>query len=427
MAVDTARARPFGLYERLLALRYLRAKRQQGGVGMMAVISFLGIMAAVFVLIVTMSIMNGFRETLLSRILGVSGHVLVDVRGRTPGEIDEIANLVRTAPQVLTVAPVIQGQAMATLGPVATGALVNGMRAEDLRALELVSNGIVAGSLSGFEGGEEDEPKLVMGKVLAEQLGLGAGDAVSLIAPQGVATPFGYAPRRKTYEIGALFDAGYYEVNAAVIYMPLNEARLFFGHEDGADRLELRVVDPDRTHVVMQELRRRLGPDLFILDWKAQNQSLVTALIVERNVMRLILMMLVAIAALNIISGLVMLVKNKARDVAILRTMGASQGSILRVFLMAGGALGAGGAATGVILAVLFCLNIGPIQGAIEAITGTRVFDPSVYSLSRVPASLEFGEVAGVTFFAVAMSFLAALIPAWSASRLDPVEALRYE
>ena len=420
-------AKPFGHYERMLALRYLGAKRAQGGVGAMAVISFLGILIAVFVLIVTMSIMNGFRETLLSRILGVGGHVIVDVRGRSLGETQALAKTARALPQVVHVAPLVQGQALANLGPNAAGALVQGIDKRDLQQLPIIVQGIKQGSLDRFDTDEDGASRVVMGIVLAQQLGLTVGDSFTLVAPQGAATPFGYAPRRKSYEIGAIFDAGFYEVNAAFVYLPLDEAQRFFARGEGVDRLEVRIKEPDRSEEAMAALRTRLGADLYFSDWKAQSQSLVTALIVERNVMRMILMMVVAIAAMNIISGLVMLVKNKARDVAILRTMGASRGAILRIFLMIGAILGAGGALTGAGLAALFCIFIGPIQAALEAVTRTQVFDASIYSLSRVPASLEPLEVISVLAFAIVMSILAAFFPARGASRLDPVEALRYE
>ncbi len=424
---NSSGAKPFGLYERMLALRYLGAKRAQGGVGAMAVISFLGVMIAVFVLIVTMSIMNGFRETLLSRILGVGGHVIADVRGRTLEEVNVLAKAARGVDGVLHVSPLVQGQALATVGPNATGALVQGIAKGDLQQLPIILKGIKQGSLDDFDTDEDGAARLIMGFVLAQQLGLTVGDGVTLVAPQGAATPFGYAPRRKTYQIGAVFDAGVYEVNAAFVYMPLDEAQRFFTRGDGVDRLEIRIKEPDRSVQIIEALRARMGADLYFSDWKAQNQSLVTALIVERNVMRMILMLVVAIAAMNIISGLVMLVKNKARDVAILRTMGASRGAILRVFLMVGAILGASGALMGAALAVLFCIFIGPIQAALEFVTRTQVFDASVYSLSRVPASLEPLEIAGVVAFAIAMAFIAALLPARGASKLDPVEALRYE
>jgi lipoprotein-releasing system permease protein len=234
-------------------------------------------------------------------------------------------------------------------------------------------------------------------------------------------------PRRNSFTVGARFSVGAAEYDATLVFMPLDQAQVFFGRAESIDRLELRIADPTEPLPVKKALRAALGPDLVITDWKDLHQSLVTALIVERNMMRIILMVLVAITALNIITGLVMLVKNKGRDIAILRTMGATKGAVLRIFFMAGAAVGVLGTAAGLILGVLMCLNIGPIQQAIEFVTQTRIFDPEVYSLSRLPAKLDWGEVSLVTAWALFMSFIATLPPAWRASRLDPVEALRYE
>jgi len=428
MAKSTRRkAKPFGLYERQLAFRYLGAKRSQGGVGAMAVISFLGIMAAVFVLIVTMSIMNGFRQTLLSRIIGTSGHIAIDVRGRSPAELDEVIRRVLETPEVVRATPLVTGQTLASLGSTATGALVFGISKEALQRLELISGNLQQGSLLNFRTDEDGQAEIVIGERLANQLGVGVGDPLTLIAPQGQATVAGLVPRRKTYTIGATFNAGFFLADSSFIYMPLQESQLFFGRDDTVDVLEVRLEDAERSEQVMQALRPKLGPTIYLSDWKQQNREYVTALIVERVAMRIILMVVVTIAALNIISGLVMLVRNKARDVAILRTMGASRNSILRVFLLAGGLLGAAGTLAGVGLAVVFLLNIGAIQSALEFVTGTQVFDASVYQLSRVPAAIEPLEVIGVSAFAIGMSFVAALLPARAAARLDPVEALRYE
>lgn len=424
---ETRRAAPFGLYERLLAFRYLGAKRSQGGVGAMAVISFLGVMAAVFVLIVTMSIMNGFRQTFLSRVIGVSGHVVVDVRGRPPEDLEEVIRRALATPEVERATPLVSGQTLASIGSAATGALVFGISKPALQRLELISGNIETGSLVNFRTDEDGQADIVIGAELARQLGVGVGDRLSLLAPQGQATVAGLVPRRKTYTIGAVFSAGLFLADSSFIYMPLEEAQLFFGRDETVDMLELRIADAERSDEVMLRLRQALGPTFYLSDWKQQNKEYVTALIVERNAMRMILMVVVAIAALNIISGLVMLVRNKARDVAILRTMGASRGSILRVFLLAGGLLGAAGTLGGVALAMLFLVNIGSIQAALEFVTGTPVFDASVYQLSRVPAAIEPLEVIGVSAFAIAMSLVAALLPARGAARLDPVETLRYE
>lgn len=423
--VRNGSAPPLGAFERQIAGRYLRARRQHGGVALVSIISFVGITLAVTALIVVMSIMNGFRETLLSRILGVSGHVYVDVRGLPASTIDEIVARAAGVSGVTHVARLIDGQALASVEGGAAGVYVRGISREDLDALGIVSAQLAPAALAGFD--DIDDPKLLLGARLAANLATFEGDALTLLSPNGAATPFGVVPRKRTFTVGSTFSVGAAEFDSALVFMPLDEAQVFFGRGEGVDRLELRVADPSDPAPVKRALRDAIGPDLIITDWKDLHQSLVTALIVERNMMRIVLMILVAITALNIITGLVMLVKNKGRDIAILRTMGATRGAVLRIFFMAGASVGVLGTIAGLVVGVLMCLNIGAIQGAIEFVTRTQIFNPEVYSLSRLPAKLDWGEVALVTGWALFMSFVATLPPAWRASQLDPVEALRYE
>ena len=419
-------AAPFGLFERMLAGRYLRAKRQHGGVALISIISVLAILLAVFVLIVTMSVMNGFRETLLSRILGVNGHVFVDVRNLSRPEIDRLARLVRETPDVLHVTPIINAQALATADGIAAGVVVRGIPRADLQALTIVSRSIrPGGNLTGFEGVES--PSILIGDRLAAQLGVQQGMAVSLLSPQGAQTPFGLTPRRKSFLVGGIFSVGMAEFDSGLIYMPLEQAQIMFSRGEGADELEIRIRNPDRTVPVMMDLRSRLGPNVTIYDWRTNSQGLADALVVERNVMRLILMFVVALAALNIVTGLIMLVKNKSRDIAILRTMGATKGAIMRIFFLASASLGVLGLSLGLALGVSFCIFIEPIQNFLSSVLGFDIFPGTVYSLETLPARVEPTEVILIAVFTIAVNFTSTLATAWWASRFDPVEALRYE
>ena len=421
------RAPPFGYWERMLAGRYLRAKRSQGGVALISVISFIGIMLAVAVLIIVMSVMNGFRSELLGRILGFNGHLFVTGVALDQPQRDQVLTRIVKVPGVVQAAPVIDAQAIA-MGPAQiSGAVVRGIRAADLAATRLVSSNITRGSLQGFGEGEYGGDVVVLGERLAQSLGVQPGDPLTLISPSGGATAFGGTPLQKTYTVGATFTVGMSQYDQAYIYMPLEQAQLFFGRETSVDALEIKIDDPDRAIAMKPAIARAAGAGALVTDWTQRDSSFWGALKVERNVMRLILMLLVAIAAMNIISGLVMLVKNKGRDIAILRTMGASAGSVMRIFFMSGAMVGVLGTAAGLALGVLVSLYIDPIQSLVEWATGQAVFSSDVYFLSRLPARVDWLEVVVITSWALAMSFVATLLPAWRASRLDPVEALRYE
>jgi lipoprotein-releasing system permease protein len=426
-ATTGSRAPPFGAWERILAGRYLRAKRSQGGVALISIISFIGIMLAVAVLIVVMSVMNGFRTELLGRILGFNGHIFVSGAVLDRPDRDAITERIARVPGVSQAAPIIEAQAIA-MGPnQISGAIVRGMRPQDLAATPIVAGNVTRGSLKDFGAGEFGGDEIVVGARLAQTLGVKPGDPLTLISPSGGATAFGGTPLQKTYTVAATFTAGMSQYDQAYLFMPLAQAQLFFGRESGVDAIEVKVKDPDQAGPLKPRIAQVAGPASLVTDWTQRDTSFWGALKVERNVMRLILMLLVAIAAMNIISGLVMLVKNKGRDIAILRTMGASSGSIMRIFFMSGAMVGVLGTAAGLLLGVLVALYIGPIQSFVEWATGQAVFSSDVYFLSRLPAKVDWSEVAIITFWALAMSFLATLPPAWRASRLDPVEALRYE
>ncbi|MGH6985910.1 MAG: lipoprotein-releasing ABC transporter permease subunit [Caulobacteraceae bacterium] len=424
--MDSARpAAPFSRWERSLALRYLLAKRSQGGVALIAVISFVAIALAVAALVITMSIMNGFRSELTGKILGFNGHAFVVPGPMTPDELDGVVKRIRALPGVIQALPVVESQALAEGPNGAAGAIVRGVRPADLAATQIIAKNIKAGSLAGF--GQSGGEFVVVGDKLAQTLGVGVGEPITLLSPTGEETAMGELPVSKTFVVDGLFSVGMSEYDQAFVYMPLSEAQLFFGRGSAVDFIEVRLADPDRAPSMHAELAAASGAGAVVTDWTQRNRAYFGALQVERNVMRMILMIIVAIAAMNIISGLIMLVKNKGRDIAILRTMGAARGAILRIFFMAGAVIGVLGTALGIGVGVLFCLNIEAIQDFVQWVTRVQVFNPDVYFLSHVPAKIDWNEVVLVTIWTLAASFLATLPPALQAARLDPVEALRYE
>lgn len=416
--------RPFSAFERMVAWRYLRARRKEAFISVIAGFSFLGIMLGVATLIIVMAVMNGFRTELISRILGVNGHIIVQPIDSPLNNFDELAKKFSGVEGVKMALPLVEGQIMASgTSGTPSGALVRGVRAEDVEKLKDISGNIRAGDLVGFASGDG----LLVGSRLASSLGLTAGDHITLISPEGDVTPMGVNPRVKSYPISGVFEIGMSEYDASLIYMPLEESQLYFNADGLVNSIEIYVDNPDRVDDVRPLLEQAAERQIYMTDWRQRNSTFFSALEVERNVMFMILTLIVLVAALNIISGLIMLVKDKGSDIAILKTMGASSGSIMRIFFMTGAAIGTVGTFAGVILGVIVCLNIESIRQFFTWISGTVIFDPQLYFLSKLPADMNAGETVSVIIMALTLSFLATIFPAWRASKLDPVQALRYE
>jgi lipoprotein-releasing system permease protein len=416
-------SRPFSGFEWMVAARYLRAKRQESFISVISGFSLVGIALGVATLIIVMSVMNGFRAELLGRILGLNGHLIVQsLTGNIP-DYDALAARLRMIPGVTSAAPLIEGQVLVNTEGASFGGLVRGLETEDLKRLTTVSSTLSEGALEGFDDGDS----VILGARLAERLGLVPGMMVTLVAPKGAVTPFGTTPRIKTYRVSGTFRVGMSEYDQSYIFMPLQEAQLFFGLENAVQGIEIMVAAPDTVQAWRAPVAQVAGPSARLIDWQQMNSSLFGALTVERNVMFLILTLIILVAALNIISGLIMLVKDKGGDIAILRTMGATQGAVMRVFFIAGAAIGTIGTVSGLLIGVVFCANIESIRQFLSRITGTTLFDPTIYFLSQMPAKIDPYDVVSVVLMALTLSFLATLYPSWRAARLDPVEALRYE
>ncbi|WP_417782624.1 lipoprotein-releasing ABC transporter permease subunit [Terasakiella pusilla] len=407
----------------MMAARYLRARRREGFVSVIAWFSLLGIALGVATLIIVMSVMNGFREELLSRILGINGHINVYGQQREIADYPTLAEQLAKIDGVKTVTPMIEGQVMATGNGASSGAMVRGLSPEDFQKRTLLNDSIQAGSFKLFEQGEG----IIIGSRLANKLGLWVGDKITLISPKGNVTAFGTVPRMRAYTIAATFDVGMYEYDSSFVFMPLTAAQNYF-RVNGVNYLEVMTPSAEEADEVTANIQYTMGRyGLNPVDWKRTNASFFNALQVERNVMFMILTLIIIVAAFNIISGLIMLVKDKGKDIAILRTMGASRGSIMRIFFISGASVGVFGTFGGFILGLAFAENIETIRRWIEKLSGNDLFAAEIYFLSKLPAIVDYGEVGLVVGMGLGLSFLATLYPSWRAARLDPVEALRYE
>jgi lipoprotein-releasing system permease protein len=420
---ESSGTRPFSPFEWMLSLRYLRARRKEGFISVIAGFSFLGIVLGVATLIIVMAVMNGFRHELLEKILGLNGHLLIQPLEKPLTDWAEVSDRIAKVPGIKLAAPIVEGQALASSPFNSGGVLVRGIRVADLEKLPSIAHNIKQGTLKGFDEGQG----VAIGRRLADQLSLRSGDNITLVAPQGAVTPMGTMPRIKVYKVAAVFEIGMSEYDSAFVFMPLKEAQAYFNRAGDVTALEVYTEHPDRVDSYRKAVETAAQRPIFMIDWRQRNATFFTALQVERNVMFLILTLIVLVAALNIVSGLIMLVKDKGQDIAILRTMGATQGAIMRVFLITGAAIGVVGTFVGFLLGVVVALNIESLRQFLSWMTSTELFSPELYFLSHLPADMDSSETIAVVVMALTLSLLATLYPSWRAARLDPVEALRYE
>lgn len=412
----------FSRFERMVAWRYLRSKKAEGFVSVIAGFSFAGIMLGVATLIIVMSVMNGFRAELFDRILGMGGHMNAYSQSGSLQNYLEIADTLERIDGVQYATPFIEGQTLLSHGTQATGVVVRGISQGDFAARDILYNGIKEGGIENFR-----EFSVAVGSVLAEKMRVKVGDKVTLTSPVLKSTPMGTVPTQRSFVVAMIFDVEMHEYNSNFVFLPLDAAQKFFQFENSVSGVEVFLKNPDRLNEIRTAAEFELGGRARFFDWRDMNKSFFNALQVERNVMFLILTMIILVAAFNIISSMIMLVKDKGHDIAIMRTMGATRWNMMRIFILTGASIGFIGTIVGSVLGISFALNIESIRELLESATGTELFSDEIYFLSKLPAKIDWSEVVSVIAMAFSLSILATIYPAWRAARMDPVEALRYE
>ena len=407
----------FGTFERMIAIRYLRSKRKEGFVSIIAGFSFIGIGLCVATLIIVMSVMNGYRQDIMDRILGVDGHI--DIVSNY--KVKEV--IISNVPGVTSVMPQVSGQVMVNVNNFTSGSIVRGVEPIRLSERSIVSENIIMGSIENFK----KNKGIIIGKRMARRASITVGETITLISPNGNITAFGQMPRIKEFEVSAIFDVGMSDFNSSIIFMPLDVAQVFFKIKNQVSEIEVQVENPDNARLIARDIFDALGQEINVYSWESSNVAFFNALQVERNVMFLILTLIIIVAAFNIISGLIMLVKDKSKDIAILRTMGATRMMIMKIFFLSGASIGFIGTIFGLALGILFCENIELVKNFLEYLTGTNLFSPEIYFLSTIPAEINWIEVFSIVSMSLFLSLSATIYPSWRASITDPVETLRYD